>query len=171
MDEKNGGVDSLGNEMTIGANNDDVTEETTTEKESGYDGHDSGMLLCLPSVLFRIRSVLILIFWLYLAPEGAGRNSTDVTDVRMTGSSDNRAGNNSSYNGTSLNDNGFDDNAEGVKDTILNEQRNASSIERRAEIIWLAGHRKLPAKNLPPLSRQSMRKGSLARRNTLFLMQ
>jgi hypothetical protein len=42
----------------------------------------------------------------------------------MTGSSDNRAGNNSSYNGTSLNDNGFDDNAEGVKDTILNEQRN-----------------------------------------------
>lgn len=86
MDE-NGGVDSLGNEMTIGANNDDVTEETTTEKESGYDGRDSGMLLCLPLVLFRIRSVLILIFWLYLAPEGAGRNSTDVSDVRMTGSS------------------------------------------------------------------------------------
>jgi capsular polysaccharide biosynthesis protein len=28
MDE-NGGVDSLGNEMTIGANNEDVTEETT----------------------------------------------------------------------------------------------------------------------------------------------
>jgi hypothetical protein len=71
--------------MTIGANNDDVTEETTTEKESGYDGRDSGMLLCLPSVLFRIRSVLILIFWLYLAPFCSNTHILVVFSTRRRG--------------------------------------------------------------------------------------